>query len=51
MVPGYGVIQMKTRRIGKDAKTGKIIPIKEAERRKATAYVQTVKVSSKRRKR
>jgi hypothetical protein len=39
---------MATRQIGKDAKTGKIIPVAEANRRKATAYVQTVKVPTKR---
>ena len=42
---------MATRQIGKDAKTGKIIPIVEANRRKATAYVQTVKVPTKRKRR
>jgi len=41
---------MATRQIGKDAKTGLIIPIKEAERRKATAYVLTVKVPTKRKR-
>lgn len=35
---------MTTRKQGVDAKTGRIIPIKEAERRKATAYVRTIKV-------
>ena len=34
---------MGTRRIGRDAKTGRIIPVKEAQRRKATAVVETVK--------
>ena len=28
---------------GRDAKTGRFIPIKEAERRKATAVVETIK--------
>lgn len=31
------------RRIGRDAKTGKFIPVKEAERRKSTTVVETVK--------
>jgi len=35
---------MTTYKQGVDAKTGRIIPIKEAERRKATAIVRTVKV-------
>lgn len=39
---------MKTYKQGVDAKTGKIIPIEEAERRKATAYVRTVKVTKRR---
>jgi hypothetical protein len=41
---------MATRQIGKDAKTGKIISVAEANRRKATAYVQTVKVPTKRKR-
>lgn len=41
---------MTTRKIGRDAKTGRIIPIEEAQRRKATAIVQTVKVPSKRKR-
>lgn len=35
---------MATRKIGRDAKTGRIIPVKEAQRRKSTATVETVKV-------
>ena len=35
---------MATRKIGRDAGTGKFIPVKEAERRKSTAVVETVKV-------
>ena len=32
-----------TRRIGRDAGTGRFIPIKDAERRKKTAVVETIK--------
>lgn len=30
-------------KIGRDAKTGRFIPVKEAERRKSTAVVETIK--------
>lgn len=33
----------KGRKIGRDAGTGKFIPVKEAERRKKTAVVETIK--------
>ena len=33
----------KTHKRGRDAKTGQFIPVKVAERRKATAIVETVK--------
>jgi len=33
----------KTRRIGRDAGTGRFIPVKEAQRRKRTAVVETIK--------
>jgi len=33
----------KVRTIGRDAGTGKFIPVKEAERRKKTAVVETIK--------
>jgi hypothetical protein len=33
------------RKIGRDASTGKFIPVKEAERRKKTAVVETIKTS------
>ena len=33
----------KTVKIGRDAKTGHFIPVKVAERRKATAVVETIK--------
>ncbi len=35
---------MTDRKIGRDAKTGRIIPVKEAERRPNTTVVETVKV-------
>jgi hypothetical protein len=34
----------RTSKRGRDAKTGKFIPIKEAKRRKSTATVETIKV-------
>lgn len=36
-----------TFKVGRDAKTGKFITVKEAERRKNTAIVQTIKVKKK----
>lgn len=33
----------KSRKIGRDARTGQYIPVKEAERRKSTAVVETIK--------
>ncbi|WP_304084667.1 hypothetical protein [Maridesulfovibrio ferrireducens] len=33
----------KTRKIGRDAKNGQFITVKEAKRRKATAVVETIK--------
>lgn len=35
------------RKVGRDAKTGKFIPVKEAQRRKATATVETIEVPMK----
>ena len=32
-----------TTQVGRDAKTGRFIPIKEAKRRKSTAVVETIK--------
>ncbi len=32
-----------TRKIGRDARTGRYIPVKEAQRRPATTVVETVK--------
>ena len=37
-----------SRKVGRDAKTGLFIPVKEAERRKATAVVETIKPRKKR---
>ena len=34
-------------KIGRDAKTGRFIPVKEAERRKATAIVETIRKNKK----
>ncbi|MFC2150797.1 hypothetical protein ACFLQV_04775 [Calditrichota bacterium] len=33
----------KTHKVGRDAETGRFIPVKEAERRKKTAIVETVR--------
>ena len=35
-----------TFKIGRDAKNGKFIPVEEAQRRKATATVETIKCPS-----
>lgn len=35
----------KVFKIGRDARTGKFIPVKEANRRKSTAVVETIKKS------
>lgn len=37
----------KTRQIGRDAKTGRIIPVQVARRRASTAVVETVPVRRK----
>lgn len=34
----------KTRKIGRDAGNGQLIPVREAERRKREAVVETIKV-------
>jgi hypothetical protein len=39
----------KTRKIGRDAKTGEFIPVKEAKSRPSTTVVETIKVPSKKR--
>ena len=36
-----------TTQVGRDAKTGRFIPIKEAKRRKSTAVIETIKRSGK----
>lgn len=38
-----------TRKIGRDAKTGKFIPVKVAQKRKSTAVVETIKKAHKKR--
>jgi hypothetical protein len=38
-MPGKG----KTQKIGSSAKTGKFIPVKEAQKRKSTSVVETLK--------
>jgi hypothetical protein len=38
---------MAIRKIGRDAKTGRFIPVEDAERRKATAIVETIKTPKK----
>ena len=38
---------MSTRKIGRDAKNGRFIPVDEAKRRKATAIVETIKTPPK----
>lgn len=35
----------ETQKIGRDAKTGKFIPVKEAEKRPKTTVVETIKKS------
>jgi hypothetical protein len=39
-----------SRKIGRDAETGRFIPVEEAERRKKTAVVETVRGKSKKSK-
>ncbi len=34
---------MATRKIGRDARNGRFIPVKTAQQRKATAVVETIK--------
>jgi hypothetical protein len=34
----------KTRKVGRDAGNGQVIPVRETERRKRTAVVETIKV-------
>lgn len=35
---------MTTRKIGRDARTGEFIPVREAQSRKGTAVVETIKI-------
>jgi hypothetical protein len=44
MAAKKGGEKSRTRQIGRDAGTGKFIPVKEARRRKRTAVVERVKV-------
>ena len=37
----------KTTKIGRDAKNGRFIPVKEAERRKSTTVIETIKKGKK----
>jgi len=41
---------MSNRKIGRDAKTGEFIPVKEALRRPSTTTVETIKVDTKKSK-
>ena len=41
---------MDRRKIGRDARTGRFITVKEAQRRKDTAVVETIKVEKKKRR-
>ena len=36
-----------TTKVGRDAKTGRFVPVKEAKRRKSTVIVETIKRSGK----
>lgn len=38
---------MGTRKIGRDAKTGEFIPVKEAQRRPNTTVIETIKTPPK----
>lgn len=38
---------MASKKIGRDAKTGQFIPVKEAERRPKTTVVETIKTPKK----
>ena len=48
--PGLEVNAMKTRQIGRNALTGRIIPVASAKANKAEAVVETVKVPTKRKR-
>tara|TARA_R110000787_G_scaffold88707_1_gene188200 strand:+ start:550 stop:699 length:150 start_codon:yes stop_codon:yes gene_type:complete len=49
-VEKFNVHEEKPMKIGRDAKTGQCIPVKVAERRKATAIVETIKIGEKKKK-
>ena len=40
----------KKRKVGRDARTGKFISIKEAKRRPSTTVIETIKTKTKRKK-
>ena len=42
-MPGRRKGRAKTRKIGRDARTGRFIPVKEARRRPKTTVVETIK--------
>ena len=39
--------KFKTKQVGRDAITGKFIPVKKAKKRRATAVVETMKIKTK----
>ena len=39
----------KSRKVGRDAKTGRFIPVKEAKRRPSTTVVETIKPTKRKR--
>lgn len=39
--------RMGVRKVGRDAKTGQFIPVKEARRRPTTTVIETVKIPAK----
>ena len=46
----YCIMAKKTFQVGRDAGTGKFIKVKEAQRRKKTAVVETIKVGTRKKK-
>lgn len=44
---GWRKPNMATRKTGRDARNGQFIPVREAERRKSTAIVETIRVPTK----
>ena len=40
----------KTRKVGRNAKSGKFIPVKTAQRKKATSVVETVPIKKKKKR-